>query len=756
MKARILIIMVWLLVVVGAYGQGRTNPGMQALCLSSNGWIPLFVGGTGQPAAYRLQQVPMFGANGYPVACDTNGVLGGMIPGLTITGSGASQLATFPGTIAGSALSLSGAGCSGGTYYAKGDGSGCGPGGSSAPTTTSLLKGNNAGGMLAAVPGTDYLTPTGNGSSLTGIAESQVANLTSDLAAKAPTAVLFPTGLAAYYHFDECFKSAGQCGTSYTITDYSGNGNTPTLPISTAIPTLTTQGLTFSQTVGQYLILPSALNSARVIQVWFNYPGNNAAITSQNQSVIIGNSVSNSGLSVYNSPTYNLTNGEVEYRVFQPSIVSGGYQDQAYDTAVGDHLLTMYLGTNSSTDPDRFYIDQAEVSSYAYQGASAGHQTTAGGNLYLGWHGNAAVTGSFHGTIRALAVYTSVTGGSAAAMFANLAQNYEAIKTQVRSTGVNLSFPQSQSQNNQITCVGDSITSEPPINGTHSYCTPSVGGASLNDTYTLNNVAVAGEQCAEMLANHGAREDTNFTTQSGKNVATLFCGTNEFNASWSTSISAAGVWKTITAWAAAKHAMGWKIGFMTMISRNGTAASSGHTFDYWKNALNTLARANAYQYFDFLIDSAADSNLGCDGCSTNGYFGADHTHPVQTGLNLLGTYWSNGINAYFGSSLQACDPTVITATTYTSAAADGCKSFDTVSNNITDTLPSSVGYTNRVIYVCNQTSGGSNTLTVAAFGSEYINKVGTTTITVATGKCQALRGTVITPATPVSFWSQIN
>lgn len=61
-------------------------------------------------------------------------------------------------------------------------------GGTGAVTLTGVLKGNGTGALTAATAGTDFLAPTGNGSSLTGITESQVANLTTDLNAKAPAA----------------------------------------------------------------------------------------------------------------------------------------------------------------------------------------------------------------------------------------------------------------------------------------------------------------------------------------------------------------------------------------------------------------------------------------------------------------------------------------------------------------------------------------------------------------------------------------
>jgi hypothetical protein len=54
-------------------------------------------------------------------------------------------------------------------------------------SVTGIIKGNGTA-LSAATAGTDYLAPAGSGAALTGITESQVVNLPSDLSAKAPLA----------------------------------------------------------------------------------------------------------------------------------------------------------------------------------------------------------------------------------------------------------------------------------------------------------------------------------------------------------------------------------------------------------------------------------------------------------------------------------------------------------------------------------------------------------------------------------------
>jgi hypothetical protein len=94
-------------------------------------------------------------------------------------------------------------------------------------TLSGILKASS-GNISVATAGTDYLTPSGSGASLTGIPESAVTNLTTDLAAKAPLASPSFTGsvtigtLAGLIKGTTGVLSVAAAGTDYLIPSGSG------------------------------------------------------------------------------------------------------------------------------------------------------------------------------------------------------------------------------------------------------------------------------------------------------------------------------------------------------------------------------------------------------------------------------------------------------------------------------------------------------------------------------------------------------
>ena len=134
---------------------------------------------------------------------------------------------------------------------------------------TGILKNTTATGVPSiAVAGTDYLTPTGNGSALTGITESQVTNLTADLALKAPLASptltgtpLAPTAIAG--------TNTTQLATTAFVTNAVSGGTTTNFSGNLAGEVTGTQSSTvvgnaavIAKTLTGYTSTPGTVSSA--------------------------------------------------------------------------------------------------------------------------------------------------------------------------------------------------------------------------------------------------------------------------------------------------------------------------------------------------------------------------------------------------------------------------------------------------------------------------------------------------------------
>jgi hypothetical protein len=204
------------------------------------------------------------------------------------------------------------------------------------------------------------------------------------------------------------------------------------------------------------------------------------------------------------------------------------------------------------------------------------------------------------------------------------------------------------------------------------------------------------------------------------------------------------------------HSFGFKTIVATTISRANSGTSVDSTV---KNPINLLLRQQALSACDVLSDFAGSPLVGADGAYANTtYYQSDTTHLTLAGQqNVIAPIASHSIDQATGSTPANCDPNVVSSPAYTSLASDGCKVFNTASNSITDTLPSAIGYTNRIIRRCNNSLSGSNTLTIAApSDTPFNNLTGTTTVTVPNNACKDFKGTLISPTTAGEYWLQLN
>lgn len=515
------------------------------------------------------------------------------------------------------------------------------------------------------------------------------------------------------------------------LPDSSGNGNNATLCSGTQQPTLVNGGLYFNSANNQCVTWPANVGTnVKTVEIFYKLvPPPVAAAGGAYAGLFC--STNSGGAQFISSADFNSTNGGPGIPFIQNYSIS-----RSSTPMDGVHLWDYYIGTNSSTDPDTVYQDGL----IGTVSAAASASSMAAGTTYRTGYGCAAnVSGSnMEGTVYYVLFYTvNLTP-------AEKLQNYNALAPQIAARGVNVSSQPLNAAPNVFDCVGDSLTA-----GTGTgipYCTYLSSVLNGGSGYTYNVYGMAGYTAQNMRGFATGREILSFNRFAQNNITHVWEGTNDIAASISVSNITAYIASHVSLIKTARTTKIPLVSISTMISRTGQ--------DTGKNSLNLAIRSDPYKLAsDVLVDVAAIPQLGADGAFSNAtYFQSDGIHLTVAGYTLVANLVANSWNAYFGSNINNCDPTVITAATYTGLAADGCKQFDTGTNSIAYTLFPATGMTSRTIYACNVSTTGSNTLTLQAASGEYFNASGTTSLTVAAGKCQQLRSTLVSASTGGDYW----
>jgi hypothetical protein len=527
-------------------------------------------------------------------------------------------------------------------------------------------------------------------------------------------------------------------GSGTAPADSSGNGNAGVFPGGSANPTWTTQGLSFTGgypaiATGQYFCTTGTTN-AQTVQIAYtaNYPtGSNGPSYPTYYSLFLNASIS--GIGFY-APSQN-------YGYLPGITVNGSPYTGMFGTFLGTHVLTVVLGVSGGSPTiDAYYLDGVPFQSTTTGATSYGHST----GVYCLGGANTGYSTYLYGNMYRATFWSNQLSSQQVAQAAGLTRLFAVNKGVLYGT-----VPQANPTLPQLVCTGDSLTNG---NGVTPFCTS--GNISTRITYNINNFGIGNISALVNSTLLPVREAAYYAPLAPSNIDFIWNGTNDVVTK---GLTAPQAMNSILNECAVAHILGFKAIVATPISR-ATSGTSNDTAD--KNALGPLIRAQAVPGgCDAVADFSGNPLVGADGAYSNTtYYQSDTTHLTATGqANVIAPMASHAIDQVTGSTLQNCDPTVVTSSTYTSVASDGCKVFNTASNSITDTLPSAIGYTGRVIARCNNSLSGSNTLTIAAPSDTPFNNVsGTTTVTVPNNTCKQFKAMLISVSAAGEYWQQLN
>ena len=498
--------------------------------------------------------------------------------------------------------------------------------------------------------------------------------------------------------------------------DSSGNGNHATLPGGTANPAWTSQGISCDG-VAQY----------------FNSTGTQTARTfvwASTETVPIDGPLplGPTYVTPFGVADLSVTFGGNNYYGSHPGTNLGGsYADLSNDTLQGTHTFALTLGTNASTDPNRFYVDGVETTYTGARGAGAGHATAA----YQVCGANSGYPSYFPGSIYYFEAFSDEKPP------AQIAQETNVVTQIVQSRGVKFKTVPDPTIKSLYIAVGDSLTDGEGVTPSSQYITPS-------DTFDVVNEGLGNADTDDMLELFDAREAPLSRHNAGRNVLRLWAGTNDVSTRGRTAQQALG---GIRAYCRKAKAAGFQTILSDMISRSGNDSNM-----LALNALLTTQDTGC----DLVLDLASNPLLGAVGASTNTtYFQGDAIHLTQAGQqNIVAPAETRAINLLEHLGGANTSPTV-TAATYTMADYDLYLPVSPTANAVAVTLPDCNYFTGLTRSIKNLQSSGTNAVTVAPAAGQLIDG-SAAAITVANGASLVLRQIVPNRTTAGCTWVKVS
>jgi hypothetical protein len=514
-------------------------------------------------------------------------------------------------------------------------------------------------------------TPTnGDCAKFASISKIQDAGYPCVTPSTVPTQVI-QNGLLAEYRFTD--------GSGLTAADSSGNGNTATLGTGGNAPSwLTAGGLQFAASSGQFVTLPSALNTSITMQfvVQFQYAGApqfNALIASASGAS------TDCGILMLDNQHNNVNQGtNYAFEMWTNGSYGAGWRQTVQGTAIVSHERP-----TSGSQLLQLNYDTLRT-------ASTG-TTFDGANYQLG--GIAAGTG---GTACPSGANTYFNGQILYAVFYNraLTQTEININNQFLTS---VMFSRGTPINTQSTSLTDILL----LDGDSEITFETNSMMSFPPTpVNVYNIGASGYFIEQMVADGPTVPDTYVQTAATRQADLIWGGTNNLTSSGlgCTGANAQCVMNFAASYCRARRLKGFKCIVVDLMDHN---AGGGSAF---KNGVNVAERTSWSGFADAFVDIGADPLMGCDGCATSSTYFQTGLHPsLASANNIVAPYIQRSINRLYGNNDWTSAATYASAAPAATAITAASESGNTVT--ITSTLNPPV---NSCVTVAGVTPSGYN------------------------------------------------